>query len=163
MNVVVEEKKPPKKEKSAVPTKGNDSVDRSKPVSKTIINFWLDASLMLVFCALLWVMTVIRFIFPPVGESEGWSLWGASLDQWISIQFGLACFLTMGILLHVMLHWTWVCGVISNRLMKPGKDGKKRSFDDGTRTIIGVGLMIILLNVMGLAMAAAKMMVINPF
>ncbi len=37
--------------------------------------------------------------------------------QWCSIQFGLLSLLGLGILVHVMLHWTWVCSVISRRLM----------------------------------------------
>ena len=127
-----------------------------------MVNFWLDSALLVVFCGLLWVSCVIRFVFPPVIDSIGWTLWTADLDQWISIQFGLFCLLTLGILGHLMLHWTWVCGVLSNRLL-PLKDGKKRSFDDGTRTIIGVGLMIPLLNVMGLGMVVAVLSVNNPF
>jgi hypothetical protein len=60
-----------------------------------------------------------------------------------------------------MLHWSWVCGVIGGRLLR-SRDGKKRVMDDGQRTILGVGLMIVLLNVMGLGIALAVLSVRPP-
>lgn len=130
---------------------------RDKPNSnwtRTDFNFWLDSILLILFLALVWVSTIVRFVFPSTSDAVGWTLWGGSLDAWIGIQFGLVGTMAFAVLLHVMLHWTWVCGVVLQRL--PAKrDGSKRSLDDGTRTIFGVGLMIVCLNIMGLAMAAA--------
>lgn len=57
-----------------------------------------------------------------------------------SLQFAILCALALGITLHIMLHWTWVCGVIARQLFK------KCDFpDDGVRTLCGVGLLITLL------------------
>lgn len=130
---------------------------RDKPKSnwtRTDFNFLLDSVLLIVFLVLVWVSTIVRFVFPSTSDAVGWTLWGGSLDAWIGVQFGLVAVMAFAVLLHVMLHWTWVCGVILQRLPAK-KDGSKRAFDDGTRTIVGVGFMIICLNIMGLAMAAA--------
>ena len=73
----------------------------------------------------------------------------------------MLCLLTLEVLLHVMLHWPWVCGVIASRwLQRP--DGKKAKMDDGRRTLVGVGFMIFLLNCMGLGIAAAALMIQKP-
>ena len=129
-------------------------------MSRTIINFWLDCLLLVVFLLLVWVSVILRFIFPSPLASEGWTLWGWNYLQWSGFQFGVLCVLVLGILLHVMLHWSWVCGVVSTRLLP--RKGKKRKSDDGMLTIYGVGLMIVILNIMGFAIAAAALTVHNP-
>ena len=129
--------------------------------TRTDLNFWLDAFLLLNFLILAWVSAVIRFVFPPTTSALDWTLWSLSLDGWIGVQFGLLGTLTLGILLHIMLHWTWVCGVLSSRIRR-ARDGGKGTMEDGTRTILGVGLMILILNVMGLGMAAAMLSIRGP-
>jgi hypothetical protein len=130
-------------------------------MSRTIINFWLDCLLLLVFLLLVWISVVLRFVFPSPLASEGWTLWGWTYLQWSVLQFNVLCALVLGVLLHVMLHWSWVCGVVSTRLLRR-RQGKKRKPDDGVWTLYGVGLMIVILNVMGLAIAAAALMIRNP-
>lgn len=88
-------------------------------------------------------------------------LWNMPLSQWMDLQFGMLSAFSFGILLHVMLHWSWVCGVLGSKLVR-ARDGKKRTMDDGQRTILGVGLMIVLLNIMGLGVAAAVLSVQAP-
>ena len=68
--------------------------------------------------------------------------------------------LSVGILIHVMLHWSWVCGVITNRRKR--HDGKPVRWEDGTRTLVGVGLIVVILNVLGILMAIANLTVKSP-
>lgn len=130
-------------------------------MSRTLINFWLDLLLLVLFLTTLWTTFVIRFIFPPGTLAAGWTLWGATYDQWLEFQFGALCLFAMAVLLHIMLHWTWVCGVIAGRFFRQAS-GKKRLWDDGQRTLIGVGFLIVLLNILGLGFAAAMLMVRVP-
>jgi len=67
-------------------------------------------------------------------------LWGMNYGQWCSVQFAMLSVLGIGILLHAMLHRTWVCSVLTKRVM-----GKKNIPDDGIRTLYRVGLLIGLL------------------
>lgn len=129
-------------------------------ISRTVVNFWLDTALAVNFLALVWVSFVLRFVFPRSADAAGWSLWGYGYGRWQNLQFGLLSVLLFGVVVHVMLHWTWVCGVITGHL--PKIDGKPRRWDDGTRTLLGVGLIVVLLNVLGALMALAALMVQSP-
>jgi hypothetical protein len=138
------------------------SAEREKAagISRTMVNFWLDTALLVNFLALVWITFVLRFVFPRATNAHGWSLWGYRYDDWMEFQFWVLCLFVLGVLVHVMLHWTWVCGVITSKL--PRREGKPVRWDDGTRTIYGVGLIVVLVNVLGLLMAVAALMVQAP-
>jgi len=127
-------------------------------MSRTVVNFLLDCTLLAAFAVLIWSGVIVRFIFPPGPEAKGWSLWGLGYDQWATVQFAMVAILALGILIHVMLHWSWVCGVVATRLA----GDKKAKLDDGTQTLYGVGLLIVIFNLLGLAIAAAALAVRAP-
>lgn len=142
----------------------DESCDANRPVasrdqrsslgiSRTAVNFVLDAALLVVFVAHLGISAVLRFAFPAADASAGWKLWNGSLEDWSQLHFIVLCVLTVMILLHIMLHWSWICGVVTSRLSK----WRKRTvrLDDASRTLYGVGLLIVILNVLGLFLAAA--------
>lgn len=122
-------------------------------MSRTLVNFLLDSLLLVVFAVLIWTTVVVRFVFPPAYDARGWRLWGLSLDDWMSIQFAVVALLALGILIHVMLHWNWVCGVVATHVVR----SRKAKLDNGTQTLYGVGLLIVLLNLLGVAIAAAAL------
>ena len=120
------------------------------------INLALDIALLVAFVGL--CTAAVRFVFPPGPGAKGWSLWGLDYDAWNGIQFGILAVLAVGILVHVMFHWSWVCNVVASRL-----SGDKRArVDDGMQTIYGVGLLIVLLNVIGITVAAAMLTIQGP-
>jgi len=129
-------------------------------MSRTIVNFWLDALLLLIFVSLVWVNLIVRFVFPPALQSTGWTLWGLGYEQWINAQFALTSAMAGAVLLHVMLHWSWIWGVAASRL--PRSDSKKARADEGTRTLWGVGLLIVVLHVLGIGMALAALFIQKP-
>ncbi len=124
-------------------------------LSRTLINFWLDVILMLAFVALSLVSVIVQFVFPPGVAAKGWLLWSMNYSQWCGLQFALLSGLGFGIVVHVMLHWTWVCGVITKKLLH-----LKELPDDGIRTVYGVGLLIVLL-LTGAAVVGVAMMTIQ--
>lgn len=128
--------------------------------SRTTINFWLDATLLIVFLALIWASVVVEFVFPPTTTADGYTLWGGDRQFWSDVQFGVVCVLTLGVLVHVMLHWNWVCGVVAKWLA--GASGRKAAWDDGVKTLVGVGLIIVVLNVVGIAIAWAALSIREP-
>ena len=145
---------------SAAPaTRPADPQAKRPTIPWTLVNFWLDAAMLVVFLGLVWCSTVIRFVFPPALEAADWRLWSWSLDQWIGLQYALLVLLALLILLHLMFHWSWVCGVISSKLM--GR-GRRYRMDEGVQTIVGVGFMILLLNAVGLAIAVAVLSIEGP-
>lgn len=126
-------------------------------MNRTLINFWLNAGLLLTFLALVWSSTVLHVVFPPGPEAAGWTLWGGSYLEWRGFQFANIVILTLGILLHVMLHWSWVCGVVATKIRRTSSRP-----DDGTQTLYGVGLLIVVLFVLGGATAAARLSLKAP-
>ncbi len=132
----------------------------SRKITRTDVNFWLDTSLLVVFLALIFVTVVVRFLFPPVEDARQWSLWSLTMTEWLDVQFAILCFFTLGVVLHLMLHWTWICGVITQRVL--WRQRKGYTWDDGMRTIFGVGLMIVILNVLGGLIAFAALTIQHP-
>ena len=128
--------------------------------TRTDLNFWVDTALLVIFQTLVWVAVVVHFICPPAASARGWTLWGGTLDQWMAVEFACIAALALGILIHLMLHWSWVCGVFFGRVWNRGKSGPLP--DDGTRTIYGVGFMIVILNVIGLLIAATALSIQRP-
>ena len=129
-------------------------------MSRTTVNFLLDCLLLLFFLALVWVTFVLRVAFPNATAASGYRLWGFSYDGWAGLQFSLFLVLLVAVLLHLMLHWSWVCGVIANRLSR--LRGQKARADDGNQTIYGVATLIVVFNVLGAALAVACLSVQAP-
>jgi hypothetical protein len=129
-------------------------------LSKTTVNFWLDSFLLLNFLVLCWTMVIVRFVFPAPSKTEGWILWGLDYLAWTDVSFAALCILAAGILLHVMLHWSWVCGVLGGWLRKRQSAPAKQ--DNGSRTIWGVALLIVIFNILGLGIAAAALTIRQP-
>jgi hypothetical protein len=128
--------------------------------SRTTINFCLDCLLMLLFVVLLGVTAIMRFAFPAPSLAAGWTLWGWSLDEWQDLQFVLVCILAVAILVHVMLHWNWICGVISSKVSK--WKGCSYRMDEASKTPWGIALLILIINVLGILLAAAVIMIRSP-
>ena len=131
---------------------------KRKPVwNRTVINFWLDCFLLVNFLTVAAAAAVLQFVFPLPTLATGWSVWGYSYNDWRAFEFGALCLLASGILIHVMLHWSWICGVVARRFF-----GRRGEADDGIRTLYGVALMIILLHIVGSVVAAAWLTVQAP-
>ena len=141
-------------QQNAIQSEGE--VTKGLRISRTVINFWLDTILMLTFVTLSITAVIVQFVFPPGVAAKGWLLWGLNYGQWCSLQFGMLCVLGFGVVVHVMLHWAWVCGVVVRKLLH-----RKELPDDGIQTVYGVGLLITLLltaaTVIGFAMLSIQM------
>lgn len=126
-------------------------------MSRSAVNFLLDSVLLVAFCALIVCTTILRFVFPPGTVADDWILWGFTYDQWMGLEFGLVAALALGFMIHVMLHWNWVCGFVAQRISR-----KKGKVDDGAQTIYGVGLLIVVFHILGAFIAAAALMIRGP-
>jgi len=126
-------------------------------ISRTLVNFWLDGLLGIIFAKLCITAVIVQFVFPPGIAARDWFLWGMSYGQWCSLQFALIAVLGLGVLVHIMLHWTWVCSVMTKRILH-----RKQLPDDGIRTVYGVGLLIGLLLLGATAVGIAQWMIVRP-
>lgn len=150
---------PSKSPKPEVPLSKGRAAPRR--ISRTVVNFLLDATLLVVLLILAWVTALLRFIFPRPTVSAGWSLWGLGYDDWSQFQFVVVCVFLLGVLVHLMLHWTWICSVVSTRWPRPTGRKAPRT-DDGIQTLYGVGTLIAIVNIVGLLLAAAALTIVAP-
>jgi len=133
---------------------------KKSAISWTIINFLLDALLLAIFVALAAVALILRFIFPPATQADGWTLWSRDYDQWSAGCFNLFGLFALCVLVHVMLHWSWICGVVGRQISKWRR--RPVRIDDAAQTVYGVGLLILLLISLGVAVAAAALSIREP-
>ena len=156
---------------SRKPTTVNEAIDegevgatqRAKPatgISKTVVNFWVDLTLLLMLAALSAVAVIVQFVFPRAAAADAWTIWGYSYHAWSRLQFGLTGVFLLGVLLHVMLHWTWVCGVVVSKIWR--RKGPVVQPDDGIRTLYGVATLIVFLATVGAIVAAAAFAMRGP-
>ena len=127
------------------PKSGDASEDRSTGGAfwnrhKTLINFWLDSALLILFLVIAWELAVLRFAFPK-GASERWRLLGHTASDWQDLAFNTFCVFAAGIILHVMLHWQWIVSTIQTRLLH-----QKATKDDGSHTMIGVIILFVFIH-----------------
>jgi uncharacterized protein DUF4405 len=133
-----------------------------RKLTRTDFNFLLDCLLLTLFVALSTCSVIVEFVFPPGVRAEGWLLWGHSYGEWSRFRFGILAVMAGAVVLHVMLHWSWVCGVLASRLgsKKPGAAATAK--DDPSRTLWGVGLLILVVNIVGAIVAAAALSIHSP-
>lgn len=146
----------------SVPTDQGDS-HKATPSGKsfwsrhsTIINFWLDVLLAILFLVQAWMFAVVHVVFPR-GAGPDWTIWGANVLDWSEALFALFCVFSVGVVVHVMLHWAWICGVVATRLL-----GIKATRDDGSHTLIGVGLLVFLVHLVIGGIFFAKLALVAP-
>jgi hypothetical protein len=127
--------------------------------SRTAVNFVLDAVLLMLFVALCILSVILEFVFPVGTQADGWVLWTHDYGAWSRFRFGVLATFAAAIVLHVMLHWSWVCGVVASRM---GKKKPGAAHDDPSRTLWGVGLLIVVVNLIGVMVAAASLTIQAP-
>lgn len=129
-------------------------------MSRSTINFLLDGILLIGFALLMGTQLILHFVFPPASQAAGWLLWGFNHDQWSTAGFLGFAVVALGILVHVMLHWSWVCGFVTTRLAR--RRGRPVVLTDGERTLIGVCLLVGVFTVVGAIIAVAYLTVQSP-
>jgi hypothetical protein len=129
-------------------------------INRTTLNLCLDTLMGCWFALLIWITLVLRIVFPPGTVADGYKLWQLGFDAWHSLHFTLFVGFALLVLVHLMLHWSWVCGVVGNRVSR--RMGRIIRIDEANQTIYGVGALIVLFNLLGLALAAAYLSVQLP-
>lgn len=123
---------------------------RQKTVSKTILNFWIDAALLLSVLFLVWVSAMMQVVFPTPTSADKTLLWGLSFNDWRDLQFFSLCVCALLALEHVVLHWKWICSVIATRILRV-----KSRPDEATQAVYGVIFFIGILLTMLAGIIAA--------
>lgn len=129
--------------------------------SRNGLNFIVDVLLLLLLVTAATAACIVQFIFPAGTIAAGWTLWGLGYDAWSRIAFVCFGVFVLGVLLHLILHWNWICGFVASRLTKySGRQVKVPP--DGIRTIYGVTLLITLLTLLAAILIIAEIGVNGP-
>jgi hypothetical protein len=131
--------------------------EKRRRLAVSVINFWIGACILLLLSSVGWISATLQVAFPAPTQADGWTLWGLTYDQWRDLQFASLCLFACGILIHVMMHWNWVCSVISVQILR-----SRQRPDDGMQTIYGVATLIILLHVIAAGVVAAMVCIHRP-
>lgn len=129
-------------------------------LSSNAVNFLVDACLFVTFIALLTVQAIVQFVFPAAANAAGHRLWGMDYAGWIRVATGALGVFALLVLLHLILHWNWVCMFVTSRLSK--WLDRRVVIGEAVRTIYGVALLIAVLTFMGIVVTAAEFQISPP-
>jgi hypothetical protein len=120
----------------------------------------VDCCLLATFVAVITATALLQIVFPPASAAAGWRLWGLDFDGWMRVHSFATGVFALLVLLHLILHWNWVCMFVASRLSKALN--RRIAIGEAVRTIYGVSLLIIVLTLMGLVLAAAEFQIVQP-
>jgi hypothetical protein len=82
------------------------------------VNFWLDAVSLLVMLALAVTGGLMYFVL-PAGTGHSRHLFGLGRHDYGLIHSYLAVAVVILVAVHLILHWSWICGVVAKARGKP--------------------------------------------
>jgi hypothetical protein len=86
-------------------------------MKRNTINFWIDLFTFIVLFAKIWTGLLVHYVLPP-GQGRGHSLelWGLNRHEYGAVHFYLAIAMIVLVVIHVWLHWSWICTTLSGLL-----------------------------------------------
>jgi len=115
-------------------------------MKRNTLNFVIDTAAAMVMSGLIATGLVIRFVLPP-GSGSRRELWGLGRHDWGDIHFQMAVAVGAVVILHVALHWQWVC-VITLRCL-PGRTEGRTPPTPLRRNLTGVAFVALLVGLFG--------------
>lgn len=120
-------------------------------MQRASINYVVDLLTLLAMLGIAGTGLIMKFALPPGSGGAGLALWSLGRHDWGSIHFWCTVALGVLILLHLYLHWSWVC-VLTNRLLHPSR--KVTPPAKGTQRWAGVAALLVLVGALvGFTMA----------
>lgn len=115
----------------------------NKP-KRTTLNLVVDLLTLALMLGLTCTGLVIRYVLPPGsgGRNGGFGLavWGLDRHQWGGVHFWLAVTLVGLLLLHVAMHWSWVCAVCFR--WSGRQRGGARRIASGSAVLLGLAAIV---------------------
>jgi phosphotransferase system glucose/maltose/N-acetylglucosamine-specific IIC component len=83
-------------------------------MQRQILNFVIETAALAVMVAMLATGFLLKCVLPPGSRGgQDLQLWEMTRHAWGDVHFGLAVALLLPVLIHVVLHWAWVCALIA--------------------------------------------------
>jgi len=114
-------------------------------MNRALLNFFIDLATFLVLLAMIGTGLLVRFVLPP-GTGERLSVWSYSRHDWGDVHFWLAVGLGALVLVHLLLHWNWVCSVVgrwvrSSRAAVRPRSALRRNLV-GSAVLLGTAVLV---------------------
>lgn len=125
-------------------TKVEDSAaEKGAAGGRTALNFWIDLATAVLFAGLLGSGVIMKWILPPgTCDTPGVKVWlGHSRHWWGDIHFIIAASMLVLMVVHIWLHWGWVCSVWG-KLVGPARSPKTWAAAGAMALLIAVPLLI---------------------
>lgn len=117
-------------------------------MTRNTTNFVIDGLTALIVLWLVFTGLLIYFVLPPGSGRERLMWLGLDRHGWGDVHFWTAMAALTLVLVHVALHWTWVCTTVT-RVVHPGHRGSvsraKRHLAGALAVLILVGGMVVAL------------------
>jgi hypothetical protein len=122
-------------------------------MNRSTFNFWIDLASFVVLFALVLTGLLIYYVLPPCGNCDGagcadtgaLSLWGLGRHDYGRIHFHLALAAVALVVLHLSLHWRWVCGTCCSLFGLKAVSSDRRGIYGALLLMLLIALMIVLL------------------
>lgn len=112
-------------------------------MKRNTLNLLVDLASALVMFGIVATGLLIRYVLPP-GSGHSKTLWTWSRHEWGDVHFWIAVAAGVLLLVHVALHWQWVC-VTTMRLVRRAEND--RGYPGGVaRNLAGIVLMACLIG-----------------
>lgn len=110
-------------------------------MSRSILNFITDLLTALVMLGILGTGLVIKFVLPP-GSGSRRAVWTLTRHDWGDVHFWLAVAAGVLLLIHIALHWQWVCTMTLQVIRPKGARHPGRLM----RNIAGAATLVLLVG-----------------
>jgi hypothetical protein len=113
-------------------------------MKRTVLNLIVDSATALVIFGLIATGLVIRFALPP-GSGSVRALWGMVRHDWGNVHFWMAVSAAALLVVHVALHWSWVCTTVQHLVVCRSSPAGQPSV--WARNLYGAGFLVLLVAI----------------
>jgi hypothetical protein len=126
-----------------------------KTMKRNTINLWIDLLTFIVLFAKIWTGLLLHYVLPPgQGRGKSLELWGLNRHEYGTIHFYLAIAMITLVVIHVWLHWSWICNSLASLL-------KIRKLKPSMHSLYGFMSLLIIVIITFVSLLLAKTQVIN--
>lgn len=122
-------------------------------MKRNTLNYLIDGLTALSLIGVALTGLVLKFVLPPGSQRAGWTLFDMRRHEWGDVHFWTTVALGALLLVHVVLHWQWIC-VTTSRLVHRGSRPSARA-----RSLIGAVVLVLVAGGVTGAIFAARQVV----